>query len=227
MSRAFTPPDTLSPSDVRTVADVRRTVWINGIFGLGAGATTCALGHVVLQKLQSYYLPEGNELPKQLNMIQKFLKPLPPLGRNTFTLSLLGGGALGSFVMSTSAGREEHAGQSPYQIALNKSKQQSNESQPQHVSNPEEDELDAAHHRQRSIQRRASIKERLENGHSLSSTHAKWPELESEDTLKEKGAVRAEQWEKRQTKRREWVNGRIERGRALSDATGGNWDEKQ
>lgn len=124
-------------------------------------------------------------------------------------------------------GREEHAGQSPYQIALNKSKQQSNESQPQHVSNPEEDELDAAHHRQRSIQRRASIKERLENGHSLSSTHAKWPELESEDALKEKGAVRAEQWEKRQTKRREWVNDRIERGRALSDATGGNWDEKQ
>lgn len=105
MSRAFTPPDTLSPSDVRTVADVRRTVWINGIFGLGAGATTCALGHVVLQKLQSHYLPEGNELPKQLNMIQKFLKPLPPLGRNTFTLSLLGGGALGSFVMSTSAGK--------------------------------------------------------------------------------------------------------------------------
>ena len=36
MSRAFTPPDTLSPDDVRTVADVRRAVWINGIFGLGA-----------------------------------------------------------------------------------------------------------------------------------------------------------------------------------------------
>lgn len=104
MSRAFTPPDTLSPSDVRTVADVRRTVWISGIFGLGAGATTCALGHVVLQKLQSYYLPEG-ELPKQLSMIQKILKPLPPLGKNTFTLSLLGGGALGSFVMSTTAGK--------------------------------------------------------------------------------------------------------------------------
>ena len=34
MSRSFTPPDTLSDDDIRTVADVRRAVWINGLFGL-------------------------------------------------------------------------------------------------------------------------------------------------------------------------------------------------
>jgi hypothetical protein len=43
--------------------------------------------------------------PKNLSLIQKVLRPLPPLGRNTFLLSLLGGGALGSFVMSTTAGK--------------------------------------------------------------------------------------------------------------------------
>jgi hypothetical protein len=109
MSRAFSPPDTLSPTDVRTVADVRRAVWINGILGLGAGSTICSLGHVLLQKIQSKYLPvetEGVKVvdPKNMTMLQKMLKPLPPLGRNTFMLSLLGGGALGSFVMSTTAG---------------------------------------------------------------------------------------------------------------------------
>ena len=34
---------------------------------------------------------------------------------------------------------------------------------------------------------------------------------------------RAEVWGKRQTQRREWVQERIERGRALSDSTGGHW----
>ena len=42
---------------------------------------------------------------KNMSLMQKMLRPLPPLGRNTFLLSLLGGGALGSFVMSTTAGR--------------------------------------------------------------------------------------------------------------------------
>ncbi|KAL3770301.1 hypothetical protein ACHAWO_008526 [Cyclotella atomus] len=281
MSRAFSPPDTLSPTDVRTVADVRRTVWINGILGLGAGSTICSLGHVVLQKIQSKYLPvetEGVKVvdPKNMTMLQKMLKPLPPLGRNTFMLSLLGGGALGSFVMSTTAGensilitavcaisndsnllvlidellstynyclgknavhllhpifkigRDEHAGQSPYQIALNKSKQAATSESQQPVNREIEDELDAAHHRARSLQRRASMKERLESGHSLSSTHVNWPqqEVEDEETTKLRGLNRAEAWERRQMQRREWVHDRIEKGRALSDATGGRWDEK-
>ena len=77
----------------------------------------------------------------------------------------------------------------------------------------------------RSLQRRASIKERLEMGHSLSSTHAIWPQQEDEDITKVRRVGRAEAWEKRQSQRREWVHDRIEKGRALSDATGGHWDE--
>lgn len=122
-------------------------------------------------------------------------------------------------------GRDEHAGQSPYQIALKKARTDSSTQ----TQITEEDELDAAHHRARSLHRRASIKERLESGHSLSSTHGNtWPyeEEEMEETKRNKALNRAEEWERRQTQRREWVHDKIEKGRALSDATGGHWDEK-
>ena len=120
MSRAFTPPDTLSQDDVRTVADVRRTIWINGLFGLGAGSVVGMLGHIILQSLQKKYIPsvDGSSLSSSTvvskgkasnaststSWIYKCLKPLPPLGKNTFFLSFLGGGALGSFLLSTTAG---------------------------------------------------------------------------------------------------------------------------
>lgn len=112
MSRAFAPPDTLSPDDIRTVADVRRAVWINGIFGLGAGAVTGTVSHLVLQTLQKKYIGEPSTLDGRIatgkvngaSWIVKCLRPLPPLGRNTFMLSLMGGGALGSFVLSSTAG---------------------------------------------------------------------------------------------------------------------------
>ena len=115
MSRAFSPPDTLSDDDIRTVADVRRAVWINGLFGLGAGAVTGMVGHLILQTLQKKYIPDagagGADAAKkaantaEAGWIYKCLRPLPPLGKNTFLLSLLGGGALGSFVLSTTAGK--------------------------------------------------------------------------------------------------------------------------
>jgi hypothetical protein len=56
MSRAFAPPDTLSQDDIRTVADVRRAVWINGLFGLGVGSVTGCVTHLVLQTLQRTYV---------------------------------------------------------------------------------------------------------------------------------------------------------------------------
>ncbi len=119
MSRAFTPPDTLSQDDIRTVADVRRAIWINGFFGLGTGSVVGMVGHIILQSLQKKYIPsvggsssssstvasKGNTSNgTSTSWIYKCLKPLPPLGKNTFLLSLLGGGALGSFLMSTTAG---------------------------------------------------------------------------------------------------------------------------
>lgn len=115
-------------------------------------------------------------------------------------------------------GRDENAGKSPYQIAMSKAEQAGNE-----------DELDVEHHRSRSLRRKASMKRRLETGHSLSDTHSNtWPYDDSEDTddaQKDKAIRRAEAWERRQTNRRRVVHDRIEKGKALSDSTGGNWSE--
>jgi hypothetical protein len=108
MSSAFTPPDSLSKDDRRTIAGVRRAIWINGFLGLGAGTVAGMAGHVTLQKLQRKYVTsDGTAVARGANdagWMYKFLKSLPLLGRNTFLLSLLGGGALGSFVLSTTAG---------------------------------------------------------------------------------------------------------------------------
>mmetsp|Transcript_32213 Transcript_32213/g.73043 ORF Transcript_32213/g.73043 Transcript_32213/m.73043 type:complete len:240 (+) Transcript_32213:238-957(+) len=234
MSRAFTPPDTMSKDDIRTVADVRRKVWINGMIGLGAGALTGTVTHIALQNLQRRYAGDsvGQITPQRTaalpSLAQRLLKALPPLGKNTFMLCLLGGGTLGSFVMSTTAGknaahllhpvfelgRHEHSGMSPYQIAISKANEQ---------NGIDEDELDEKHHRSRSLNRKASMKSRLETGHSLTGSHSNsWPEAESEEEAR---ATRVQKWNRRQTKRRHVLQERITNGKALSNSTNGNWSE--
>ena len=111
---AFTPPDSMSPDDIKTVADVRRAVWINGMFGLVAGTFTGSFGHFIIHKLQTKYVLPDNLTAAQAiaqgkvntnSLIYKCLKVVPPLCRNTFMHSLFGGGALGSLVLSTTAGK--------------------------------------------------------------------------------------------------------------------------
>ena len=86
--------------------------------------------------------------------------------------------------------------------------------------------------RTRSLRRKDSVKRRLESGGSLSGAHSNtWPHddrsgEETEEILKDRAMHRAEAWGKRQTTRREAVQERIERGRALSDSTGGHWSDK-
>lgn len=266
MSRAFAPPDTLTENDTRTIADVRRAVWTNGLFGMGAGAALGTASHLVLRSLQRKYVGDeaaaggssseaaqasrtaarkATQIDATSGLMYRCLRHLPPLGKNTFLLALLGGGALGSFVMSTTAGknavhllhpifdigRNEHAGKSPYQIATDKAQEQGGEGDHATTTNFEntgEDELDAAHHRTRSLRRKASMKHRLESGQSLSDTHGNtWPHNdgmdETEETQRDKAVHRAEAWGRRQTRRREVIQERIERGNALSDSTGGHW----
>jgi len=258
MSRAFTPPDTLSQDDIRTVADVRRAVWINGLFGLGAGSAIGMIGHLALQTLQRRHVPKvasataekstektsATTLSKKrttTSILYKLLKPLPPLTKNTFLLSFLGGGALGSFVLSSTAGknavhllhpifnvgRDEYAGMSPYQIEAKKAEMTLQQQQQQQSGAVEDGaQLDIQHHKQRTLHRKASIKERLESGHSLSDTHsteAHYHPSDEEEIVRDKAMHRAEVWERRQTERRRWVKDKIESGGSLSDShvTGG------
>jgi len=267
MSRAFTPPDTLSQDDIRTVADVRRAVWINGLFGLGAGSAIGMIGHLALQTLQRRHVPkevastaekstEKTSVTTALSkkqttssLLYKLLKPLPPLTKNTFLLSFLGGGALGSFVLSSTAGknavhllhpifnvgRDEYAGMSPYQIEAKKAEMTLQQQQqsgavedgaPTAAAINQDSQLDIQHHKQRTLHRKASIKERLESGHSLSDTHsteAHYHPSDEEEIVRDKAMHRAEVWERRQTERRRWVKDKIESGGSLSDShvTGG------
>ena len=213
MSSAFTPPDTLTKDDRRTVADVRRTIWINGFIGLGTGTVTGMVGHIILQKLQQRYVtPEGIPVVGKVHdtsWIYKCLKALPTLGRNTFMLSFLGGGALGSMVLSTTAGKnavhllhpifglgkDENAGKSPYQIAVSQAKKQ------EEISMYD-----------------ATLIERKKTRDAIAT--ARYDEEES-------STQRAESWMKRQNSRKEAVQDRIQSGRALSDSTGGQWSEKK
>ena len=45
MSKAFCPPDTLTPTDIRNVADVRRACWTGGFTGLAVGLPVGYFAH--------------------------------------------------------------------------------------------------------------------------------------------------------------------------------------
>ena len=103
---------------------------------------------------------------------------------------------------------------SPYQISISKANEQ---------NGIDVDELDAEHHRSRSLDRKASMKSRLETGHSLTDSHNNaWPEVESEEEAR---ATRVQKWNRRQTRRRHVLQERITNGKALSNSTNGNWSE--
>ena len=259
MSRAFTPPDTLTPTDIKTVADVRRSVWINGLFGLGVGSVTGMVGHLVLQTLQRRYVPEVVEKSTEAlskssatstastkSLLYKVLKPLPPLTKNTFLLSFLGGGALGSFLLSTTAGknavhllhpifqigREEYVGLSPYQIEAKKAAAERKKNQLSNATSTttitaaaaEDDDLDIHHHKARTQNRKSTLKQRLESGPSLSDTHSTnahyqdEEDEEDEELLQRRQSRAVHRWERRQTERRKWVREKIESGGSLSDS---------
>jgi hypothetical protein len=89
MSRSFTPPSTLSKEEIKTIADVRRDIWTNSFYGLGVGSCAGLVLHGAAQ------LGNNRKLWKL------------PLNRNTIMMSIFAGGALGSFIMATTTGKNE------------------------------------------------------------------------------------------------------------------------
>mmetsp|Transcript_23057 Transcript_23057/g.65345 ORF Transcript_23057/g.65345 Transcript_23057/m.65345 type:complete len:185 (+) Transcript_23057:228-782(+) len=90
MTRAFTPPETLSKDDIRTLGDVRRDIWTNSFQGIAFGSGSGLVLHTTGQWMKRFgYLKTAK------------------LGRNTMMLSILGGGALGSFLFAVKTGKEE------------------------------------------------------------------------------------------------------------------------
>lgn len=94
MSRSFTPPSSLSKEEIRTIADVRRDIWTNSFYGIGYGSLTGITGHTILSVMQGRgWLGKSGASLK--------------LNRNTALLCFLGGGALGSFLMASTTGKNQ------------------------------------------------------------------------------------------------------------------------
>lgn len=161
MSRAFTPPETLSKEEIRTIADVRREIWTNGFRGLAFGSLAGWTSHLAA-KIASQRFAGARRLFGNV-----------AFGPNTAMLSFMSGGALGSFAFATAAGKnsvhhlhpvlennrrvDANVNQgSMYQIMVARAKQEEAEKE-------EEKQRVLKEHAERKIQRRRTMKDRWES----------------------------------------------------------------
>jgi len=178
MTRAFTPPETLSQDDIRTIADVRREIWTDGLRGLAVG-TLAGFG---LHSAARFGHKRG-------------IWKMPFLNRNTALLSVLLGGALGSFVMATTTGKNQvhnlhpifqigakappvdySKNNSPYQQELERARLRELELQilerRRDRTASEQEYVEKARRAQNRLYRRESLSQSLQEGHhGLSDSH--------------------------------------------------------
>lgn len=165
MSRAFTPPDTLSKDEIRTLGDVRRSIWTNGFTGLLVGSISGYVLHATAQFVHNR-LPESTKL--------KVHAPgEPPLkfSRNTAFLSVMVGAAVGSFSMATAAGKNRsHELHDIYEVGKDPMKGATEYQRSLHRAQIREEEI--RERERRRVARRATVKRIMEEGHGLSDSHA-------------------------------------------------------
>lgn len=212
MSRAFTPPDSLSDENIRTIADVRRDIWTSGFKGLFLGSAGGFFLHSVARFVHNR-LPDASKLkiaaPGDVPM--KFT-------RNTAWLSFMVGGAIGSFAMATAAGKNRvHKLHDIYEIGASDGKTEYQRSLASAVDREEE----KRERLRRRESRRATVQKRLEEGHGLGDSHGgHWLAEKDEANSIAEGAEEAMQ---RRTLRKSTVQKRLEEGHGLSDSHGGQW----
>lgn len=196
MSRAFHPPDTLSKEEIRTIADVRRDIWTNGFAGLGVG-TVSGFALYSVAKLGQ----------------RRGLWKLPFLNRNTAFLSVLLGGAVGSFVMATTAGKNEvhqlhpifragarthHQNEdsllSAYELSLLQAKERDEDLKSlesrRHMTGAEHDVVERVRREKNRLYRRATLTQSMEHG-GLSDAHGgHWVPHEEDDKTEEEESTK-------------------------------------
>lgn len=154
MSRAFHPPDSLDKKDIKAIADVRRDIWKGGFYGILYGSMAGLSLHTVSKYVLSKYRKKSSS---------------HILTRNTSFLSFMLGGALGSFIMATTTGKNSvhnlhdifEVGKSekpltPYQQAYDRAQQ---------------DAYSIDNRVERRLTRRRTLKRRMEKDHGLSDSH--------------------------------------------------------
>ncbi len=103
MSRAFTPPDTMTKEDIRAVADVRREVWKGGFKGLGIGLVAGFSFHYSLPTVCSILKVDvRGKPPKDIGLLEEVLRACGPYSRNhRFLFTMMGGAVLSNLLAST------------------------------------------------------------------------------------------------------------------------------
>lgn len=186
MSRAFTPPDTLSKDEIRTIADVRRHIWTQALTGLAAGTVTGYALHTVasIGHRRGYW-------------------KMPYLNRNTALLSVLLSGAMGSFIMATTAGRNEVHNLHPIfevgaknknlaEESLEQAKQRNTDlrylekrQRGQQLNAGEQDVIDRVKREKNRLYRRASLTQSMEHSGISDSHGGHWVEDDNNNFEKE------------------------------------------
>jgi hypothetical protein len=149
------------------MADVRRNIWTSGFKGLGYGSAIGFIGYAC-----------SSFIYNRLDDVRKKKVPIQ-FNRNTAFFAVMCSGALGSFLMSTTTGKnsvhEMHPifeigkkdNLTPYQKAFEESQQAA-------------EDVDV--YRQRMISRRKTIKNRMDSQHGLSDSHGgKWDPSDEEN----------------------------------------------
>jgi len=174
MSRAFQPPDTLSDENIKTMAQVRRDIWTSGLTGLVVGSTA---GYTSFVSARLIYNRLSESTKIKLEGYLPYRDAAKIFNRNTAFLSVMAGGALGSFLLSVTIGKNKvHQlhdifdlgkidSRTPYQKQREDGDMEGNNND---ISTMEH----LAIERQRRITaRRNTMRHRMEEGHGLSDSH--------------------------------------------------------
>lgn len=200
----------------RKIADVRRDVWKSGFTGLFYGSVTSYTLHTAFRIIHDRFLTE--DLKSKVRSALNVSKSQPIFTRNTAALSFMVGGALGSFLMATSTGKNEvHELHDIFHI--NEKKKNMNTPYQQVVEDGKingqigDDDESADMLKQRMLSRRKTISSRLDKGRGLSDSHGgHWVDEEKLTMTQEQRGIR-----------RRSMTHRLEQGRGLSDSHSGKW----
>ena len=202
----------------RKVADVRREVWKSGFQGLFYGSISGYTLHTTMKVIHNRLLSETTK-----SKIRSFLnvsKKHTIFSRNTAFLSFMAGGALGSFLLATTTGKNEvHELHDIFHINERKKDGTDLDLEREKLQKEEEEDekvMTGDARRKRMLSRRKTMFNRLEKGRGLSDSHGgHWIEEDDNETLS--------MTQKQRGIRRRTMTKRLEEGRGLSDSHSGTW----
>lgn len=165
------PPEetSLSKENYQAMADVRRSLWIAGFKGMGYGSVLGYSLHVGAKSIQSWSMRRANisssTAPAE-STTRYFFQGIT-FNKNTAFLSVMAGGALGAYVLSSVAGKNSVHNLHPV-FAKGKNnfgtRYQRLTEQSQALEEEKEREL-------RRLKRRETVIDRMAYGHGLSDSH--------------------------------------------------------